>query len=75
MKLIPGTEVLVKLDDKERRFVLVAADGGDGRRNIDAPLAVLLGAMAVGDTVKMWTPPVRGAEPMSVELIAVEVAQ
>lgn len=72
MKLTPGTRVIVNLDDEEYHFVLVAADGdGNGRLNIAAPLAVLLGAMAAGDTVKAWTPPVKGATQIRVELVEV----
>lgn len=72
MKLTPGIEVTVKLDGKEYRFTLVASGGdGDGRLNIKAPLARLLGAMTVGNTVKAWTPPVKGARAMRVELTAI----
>ena len=72
MRLISGTAVTVKLNDNERRFALVTAGGdGDGLLNVAAPLAVLLGAMAPGDVVKAWTPPVRGAEPARVELMEV----
>jgi len=57
MRLIPGTRVVVELDGEERRFTLVTADGdGDGRLNVDAPLAVLLGAMALGDFAKAEMP-------------------
>jgi len=77
MRLIPETKITVLLDGEEHHFVLVAESGdGNGRLNIKAPLAVLLGMMAVGNTVKAWTPPrIVGAEPMRVELIKVEVAQ
>ena len=76
MKLILGTRLVVSLDGEEHRFVLVASGGdGNGRLNVAAPLAVLLGAMAVDDTVKAWTPPVEGAESVCVELVAVEMAQ
>ena len=72
MRLVPGTEVTVKLDDEEYRFTLVTSSGdGDGQLNVKAPLAVLFGAMTVGDVVGAWTPPVKGAEPMRVELTAI----
>lgn len=72
MRLTPGTRVVVLLDGEEHPFVLVAAGGdGDGRLNVDAPLAVLLGMMTVGDLVKAWTPRVAGAEPMRVKLVKV----
>ena len=72
MRLIPGTVAIVKLDGEEQRFTLVVSGGGDGRLNVAAPLAVLLGMMPPGSIVKAWTP-VRGAKPMKVELIKVEV--
>ena len=76
MNLILGTRLVVSLNGEEHRFVLVAADGdGVGRLNVAAQRAVLLGAMAVDDTVKAWTPPTEGAESICVELIAVEMAQ
>ena len=72
MKLTPGIEVTVKLDDEEYRFTLVASGGdGDGQLNVKAPLAVLFGAMAAGDVVGAWTPPVKGAVAMKVELTAI----
>ena len=70
MRLIPETEVDVLLDGEEHRLTLVASDGGDGRLNVKAPLAVLLGAMAVGSIVKAWTP-IAGAETIRVELVAI----
>lgn len=77
MRLIPGTAVTVKLDGEKHHFVLVATrDGGDHQLSVAAPLAVLLGAMAVGDVTKGWTPPrVAEAEAMRVELMTVEMAQ
>lgn len=75
MRLIPGTMATVKLNDDEHRFTLVASRGdGDGRLNIKAPLAILLGMMPEGGVVKAWTPAVSGAEPMRVELMKVEAA-
>lgn len=72
MKLILGTRLVVSLDGEEHRFVLVASGGdGNGRLNIAAPLAALLGAMAPGDVVKAWAPLVEGAELMRVELVEV----
>ena len=73
MKLTPETEVIVLLDGEEHRFTLVASDGGDGRLNVKAPLAMLLGAMAPGNVVKAWTP-VTGAEPVRVELVAIHAS-
>lgn len=76
MRLIPGTKITVKIDDEERRFTLVLEDGdGNGRLNVKAPLAVLLGAMRPGDVAGSWTPSIKGAVQMRVELTAVEVAQ
>ena len=76
MRLAPGTQVVVLLNDEEYRFTLVASGGGDdGRLNVQAPLATLLGAMAVGDVSKGWTPRVAGAKPMRVEVMTVEVTQ
>lgn len=71
MRLTPGTKVTVKLDGNEQRFTLVSSSGGNGRLNIKAPLAVLLGGMAAGNTIKAWTPCVAGAGPMRVELVAI----
>lgn len=59
MKLVPGTQVIVTLNDEEYRLTLVASGGdGDSLLNVKAPLAILLGMMAVGNTVKAWTPAV-----------------
>ena len=72
MRLIPGTEIVVLLDGKKHRFTLVTSSGdGDGQLNVKAPLAVLFGAMTVGDVVKAWMPPVKGAVAMKVELTAI----
>ena len=72
MRLILGTRLVILLDGEEHRFILVSADGdGDGRLNVAAPLARLLGQMAPGDVVKAWTPSVPGAEPTRVELVEV----
>lgn len=72
MRLIPGTAVIVLLNGEEHHFTLVNADGdGDGKLNVAAPLAVLLGMMAPDDVVEAWTPPVPGARPMRVELVEV----
>lgn len=72
MRLIPRTQVTVKLDDEEHRFTLVTSGGdGNGLLNVKAPLAVLLGAMAVGDVAKAWTPLIVGAKPMRVELVTI----
>ena len=72
MKLTPGIEVTVKLDGKEHRFTLVATGGaGNWQLYVKAPLAVLFGAMTVGDVVGAWTPPVKGAVAMKVELTAI----
>lgn len=72
MRLIPGTRVTIKLDGKERHFILVASDGdGDGRLNVKAPLAVELSHMRPGDVLGSWTPPVKGATQMRVELVAI----
>ena len=75
MKLKAGTTATVKLDGKKYRFLLVHA-GGDGkeRLNLKAPLAQLLGAMAVGDTCT-WQVSVPGGEEMQVELVKVEEAR
>ena len=75
MKLEAGTTVTVKLNDEKYRFLLVHT-GGDGVESLSlkAPLAHLLGAMAVGDTVK-WLVEVPGGEAMRVELVKVEEAK
>lgn len=72
MKLKTGMIVTVKLDDEELQFLIVAT-GGDGkeRLSLKAPLARLLGRMAVDDTLT-WRAQVDGAEPMRVELVKVE---
>lgn len=72
MRLTPGTVAIVLLDDDKCRFTLVASGGdGDGRLNVKAPLAILLGAMAPGDVAGSWTPAVKGAKQMRVELMEV----
>ena len=71
MRLIPKTKITVLLNGETHHFTLVSADGGDGRLNVAAPLARLLGAMAPGDVVKAWTPSVLGARPTRVELVEV----
>jgi len=72
MRLIPGTRIIVSLDNEEYHFILVTSGGGEfGRLNIKAPLAQLLGAMTTGNTVQAWTPRIVGAEPMRVELVAI----
>ena len=72
MRLLPETKITVLLDSDKHRFILVNAGGdSDGRLNVAAPLAVLLGAMAPGDVVKAWTPSAPGAKPMRVELVEV----
>lgn len=72
MRLIPGIKVDVKLDGKKRHFILVAEGGdGNGRLNVKAPLAVLLGGMGPGDEVKAWTPRITGAVAVRVELVAI----
>lgn len=75
MKLKPGMLVTVRLDGEELRFLIVAT-GGDGteRLSLKAPLAKLLSVMMVGDTVRMWTSAIEGAEPMRVELVKAEEA-
>ena len=74
MKLKPGMTVTVKLNDEKLQFLIVHA-GGDGkeRLSLKAPLARLLGAMAVGATLK-WRAQVADAESMRVELVGVEEA-
>ena len=72
MKLEPGMTVTVRLDDEELCFRIVAT-GGDGkeRLSLKAPLARLLGAMAVGDALT-WQASVAGSAPMRVKLVKVE---
>ena len=74
MKLKPGMTVTVKLDDEELQFRIVHT-GGDGkeRLSLKAPLARLLGAMTVGNTLT-WRAQVAGGELMRVELVKVEEA-
>jgi transcription elongation GreA/GreB family factor len=66
--------VTVKLNDEELQFLIVHA-GGDGkeRLSLKAPLARLLGGMAVGDTLT-WRISVPDGELMRVELVKVEEA-
>ena len=72
MRLTPETKVTVLLDDEKRHFTLVLADGdGDGKLNVAAPLARLLGMMSPGDVVKAWAPSIPGARPTRVELVEV----
>jgi len=74
MKLKAGTVVTVNLNSKEYQFLLVHTGGnGTERLNIEAPLARLLSAMAIGDTCT-WKASGEGAEPMRVELVKVEEA-
>ena len=74
MKLKAGMIATVKLNDEEYQFLLVHT-GGDGkeRLSLKAPLARLLGGMAVGDTLT-WQVQVAGGETMRVELVKVEEA-
>ena len=74
MNFKPGMTVTVKLNDEELQFLIVHT-GGDGkeRLSLKAPLARLLGRMAIGDTLT-WQAQVADAESMRVELVGVEEA-
>jgi len=71
-KLKAGMTVIVKIDNMEYSFLLVHI-GGDGkeRLSLEAPLARLLGGMAVGDWA-WWRADVPDGELMRVELVEVK---
>lgn len=72
MKLKPGMTVTVELNDEEQQFRIVHSDG-DGQEylSLEAPLAKILGGMAVGDTLK-WRVDVPGGALLRVKLVKVE---
>ena len=72
MKLKVGTTATVKLDDEEYQFLLVHTGGnGKERLSLKAPLARLLGRIAIGEAVK-WLVEVPDGETMRVELVKME---
>jgi len=70
MKLRHGMTVVIRLDGEEIHLRLTANPAGPGELNLQAPLALLLRSMSLGDTCQSWIPR-SGNSPTRVEFVDV----